>query len=314
MNIVFAGTPEFALAHLEAVHRAGHRLLAVYTQPDRPAGRGRETKASPVKRYALEHDLGVRQPVSLKSPDEQEWLRALQPELVIVVAYGLILPRVVLDIPRLGCLNVHASLLPRWRGAAPIPRAIEAGDAITGVTLMQMDEGLDTGAIRARAETPIFEDDTAASLHDRLSGLGARLLTESLEPLGRGALPSEAQDERLACYAAKLRKDEALMNWHDPATLLARKVRAFNPWPVAHTRIGGKLLRIWDAEARPGVSGKTPGSVLDVAGGVIRVQTGDGELWLKRLQIEGGRTLGTADFLNGHPLPPGTVLGGGASG
>ncbi len=314
MNIVFAGTPEFALAHLEAVHRAGHRLLAVYTQPDRPAGRGRELRGSPVKRYALEHGLELRQPVSLKSDDEHRALRALAPELMVVVAYGLILPRAVLDIPRCGCLNVHASLLPRWRGAAPIPRAIEAGDAESGVTLMQMDEGLDTGAILVRAPTPILDTDTAATLHDRLAALGARTLVEALGPLGRGELRPEPQDNARACYAAKLRPEEALVDWRAPAVVLARRVRAFNPWPVAHTRVDGKRLRIWEAAAAPGNSPAAPGTVIAAEGGRIAVQTGAGVLQLVRLQLEGGKPLAVAPFLNGHPLPPGSVLGGAPGG
>jgi methionyl-tRNA formyltransferase len=310
MNLVFAGTPEFAVPALRALLDAGHTLLAVYTQPDRPAGRGRKLGMSAVKEFALERGLRVHQPVTLKSEDAAATLRALQPDALIVIAYGLILPKPILTIPRYGCINVHASLLPRWRGAAPIQRAIEAGDATTGVTIMQMDEGLDTGAMLATAETPIGVDDTAATLHDRLAALGGRLLVETLARLARGDLAPQAQDHARASYAAKLKKEEARLDWNADAGLLARRVRAFNPWPVAHTTLDGQTLRLWHAQAENGTAaGALPGSVLAADADGVRVQCASGTLRIIRLQLEGGKVLDAHAFLNGRPLPAGTRLG-----
>jgi methionyl-tRNA formyltransferase len=309
MNLVFAGTPEFAVPALRALLGSGHTLLAVYTQPDRPAGRGRKLAMGPVKQFALARGLAVRQPATLRTEAEAAALRALSPEAMIVIAYGLILPAPILAIPTFGCINVHASLLPRWRGAAPIQRAIEAGDSVTGVTIMQMDAGLDTGPMLARAETPIEATDTAASLHDRLSGLGGRLLVETLARLVGGDVAPQAQDAAHATYAAKLKKDEALLDWHADAELLARRVRAFNPWPVAHTSLDDRMLRIWQAQAEaPGARG-VPGTVLAADPDGIRVQCGDGVLRITLLQLEGGKTLDARAFLNGRPLPAGTPLG-----
>jgi methionyl-tRNA formyltransferase len=310
MNLVFAGTPEFAVPALRALLDTGHTLLAVYTQPDRPAGRGRKLGMSAVKEFALERGLRVHQPVTLKSEDAAATLRALQPDALIVIAYGLILPKSILTIPRYGCINVHASLLPRWRGAAPIQRAIEAGDAKTGVTIMQMDEGLDTGAMLATAETPIGVDDTAATLHDRLAGLGGRLLVETLARLARGDLAPQAQDNAHASYAAKLKKEEARLDWNADAGLLARRVRAFNPWPVAHTTLDGQTLRLWHAQAEHGTAaGAPPGTVLAADADGVRVQCASGTLRIIRLQLEGGKVLDAHAFLNGRPLPAGTRLG-----
>jgi methionyl-tRNA formyltransferase len=311
MNIVFAGTPEFAVPALKALLDAGHRVLAVYTQPDRPAGRGRRLSTSPVKEFALAHELPVRQPTTLRTDAEAEALRSLAPDAMIVIAYGLILPRSILTIPRLGCINVHASLLPRWRGAAPIQRAIEAGDARTGVTIMQMAEGLDTGPILASHETPIEAHDTAATLHDRLGALGASLLAETLAKLEHGAVSPQPQDNTCATYAAKLKKDEAHLDWTADARLVARRVRAFNPWPVAQTMLNGQILRLWEASAEdsPETATDTPGTVLSADTNGIRVRCGHGALRITRLQIEGGRALDAAAFLNGRPLPAGTQLG-----
>jgi methionyl-tRNA formyltransferase len=310
MNLVFAGTPEFAVPALKALLDAGHTLLAVYTQPDRPAGRGRKLGMSAVKEFALAHGLRVHQPPTLKSEDEAATLRALQPDALIVIAYGLILPKSILSIPRYGCINVHASLLPRWRGAAPIQRAIEAGDARTGVTIMQMDEGLDTGAMLAMAETPIGADDNAATLHDRLAELGGRLLVETLAQLARGHLAAQAQDPAHASYAAKLRKEEARLDWNADAGLLARRVRAFNPWPVAHTTLDGQTLRLWHASAEDGAPPEQPpGTVLSADADGIRVQCATGTLRITRLQPEGGKVLDVRAFLNGRPLPAGARLG-----
>jgi methionyl-tRNA formyltransferase len=310
MNLVFAGTPEFSVPALEALIAAGHRIVAVYTQPDRPAGRGRKLAMSPVKECALAHGIEVRQPATLKTEAEADALRELSPDTMIVIAYGLILPQAILDIPKRGCINVHASLLPRWRGAAPIQRAIEAGDAVTGVTIMQMEAGLDTGPMLATAETPITPADTGASLHDRLSTLGATLLVETLARLEQGVVTPQSQDNTRATYAAKLNKDEARINWAEDAAILARRIRAFNPWPVTHTTLDGKPLRLWLATANDAnTTSQPPGTVLAADADGIRVQCGHGVLTITQLQPEGGKPLDARAFLNGRPLAPGTRLG-----
>jgi methionyl-tRNA formyltransferase len=311
MNLVFAGTPEFAVPALQALHAAGHRILAVYTQPDRPAGRGRKPTPSPVKRYAEMHGLTLHQPLTLKPDVESERLRAFAPEAMIVVAYGLILPETILSVPRRGCINVHASLLPRWRGAAPIARAIEAGDRVSGVSIMQMDAGLDTGAILATAETPIADTDTAQSLHDRLATLGAATLLATLEQLAQGTARPRAQDNTHASYAGKLRKDEAPIDWRLPAAVIHRKIRAFNPRPVAVSTLRGARLRLWEVAAELSATPKpaAPGTVLSAGAVGIRVQAGDGALTLTRVQAEGGKVLTAAEFLNGHALVVGERLG-----
>ncbi len=309
MNLVFAGTPEFAVPTLQALLDAGHRVLAVYTQPDRPAGRGRKLAMSPVKEFALARGLDVRQPATLKTDAEADALRALALDAMIVVAYGLLLPPSILAIPKHGCINVHASLLPRWRGAAPIQRAIEAGDAVTGVTIMQMEAGLDTGPMLAHAQTPISETDTAASLHDRLGRLGAVLLVEALARLEQKAIQPAAQDDARASYAAKLKKDEARLDWNQDADTLARRVRAFNPWPVAHTTLDGRTLRIWMAESETGSVHASPGTVISADASGIRVACGQGVLCIAELQAEGGKPLVAREFLNGRALPAGTRLG-----
>ncbi|RCX32895.1 methionyl-tRNA formyltransferase [Thioalbus denitrificans] len=310
MRIIFAGTPEFAATCLQALLESPHEVCAVYTQPDRPAGRGRKLTASPVKALALEQGLAVRQPPTLRDPDAQRELAAWRADIMVVVAYGLILPQAVLDTPRLGCINVHASLLPRWRGAAPIQRAILAGDAESGVTIMQMEAGLDTGPMLLRVSCPIGAGDTAQTLHDRLANLGARALVEALAGLEAGALAAETQDEALANYAAKLEKSEAEIDWSRSAAELDRQVRAFNPWPVAFTRLGDQNLRIWEAEPRPGPSRAAPGTVVAADRNGIDVATGAGILRLKRLQLPGGRSLPARDFLNAQRgFAPGLRLG-----
>lgn len=310
MRIIFAGTPEFAATCLQALLESPHEVCAVYTQPDRPAGRGRKLTASPVKALALEQGLAVRQPPTLRDPDAQRELAAWRADLMVVVAYGLILPQAVLDTPRLGCINVHASLLPRWRGAAPIQRAILAGDAESGVTIMQMEAGLDTGPMLLRVSCPIGAGDTAQTLHDRLAGLGARALVEALAGLEAGTLAAETQDEALASYAAKLEKSEAEIHWSRGAAELDRQVRAFNPWPVAFTRLGDQNLRIWEAEPHPGPSRAAPGTVVAANRDGIDVATGAGILRLKRLQLPGGRPLPARDFLNAQRgFAPGLRLG-----
>ena len=310
MNIVFAGTPEFAVSSLKALNESRHNVIAVYTQPDRPAGRGRKLQASPVKQFALAQGLPVFQPESLKNPKDVSQLGSLKPDIMVVVAYGLILPPSVLDIPRLGCLNVHASLLPRWRGAAPIQRAIEAGDKTTGVTIMQMDSGLDTGTMLLKKETPIENDDTAATLHDRLAELGAEALILVLEKLEQGVLSGEPQNEQEATYAKKLEKAEAQIDWALPADVLARKVRAFNPWPAANCSLNGKRLRILQASAMPSSHIKAEnGTVNEIGEDTISVQTGDGILGISQLQLEGGRPQTVREFLNGHQMHVGDRLG-----
>ncbi len=301
MKIIFAGTPEFAVPCLQACIDAPHEVIACYTQPDRPAGRGRKLTPSPVKQRALEHQIPVYQPVSLKGEAEQAELAALEADLMVVVAYGLLLPQAVLDAPRLGCVNVHASLLPRWRGAAPIQRAIEAGDSETGVTLMQMELGLDTGPMLAKVHCPIHADDTGSRLHDRLSTLGAELLAEQLDGLAQGTLSAQVQDDDLATYARKLDKQEARIDWRQPAAAIARQVRAFNAWPVAQCSYGGKPLRIWQAEALPG-SGGTPGAVVRCDRQGVEVATGEGHLRILELQPPGKRPMPVEAYLNAHDL------------
>ncbi len=309
MRIVFAGTPEFAKVHLQALLERGHVVPAVYTQPDRPAGRGRKLTGSPVKILAEGWGIAVHQPSSLNDPAAQAELAVLAPDLMVVVAYGLLLPPPVLAIPRLGCLNVHASLLPRWRGAAPIQQAIVAGDTETGVCVMQMDAGLDTGPVLHSLRLAITPQDTAGSLHDRLAGLGARALLETLDAVAAGTARALPQDESAATYARKIDKTQARLSWAEPAADLERRVRAFNPWPVAFTTLGGQVLRIWEAAADAHGEGNTPGRVLAAGRAGIAVATGNGALWLRRVQLPGGRPVSAADYLNAHASPMGEVLG-----
>nr|WP_304638584.1 methionyl-tRNA formyltransferase [Pseudomonas sp.] len=296
LRIVFAGTPDFAAAHLQALLDAGVTPVAVYTQPDRPAGRGQKLAASPVKQLALAHGLPIHQPITLRDADAQAELAALEPDLMVVVAYGLILPQAVLDIPRLGCINSHASLLPRWRGAAPIQRAIEAGDSETGVTVMQMEAGLDTGPMLLKVSTPICPDDTGGSLHDRLAEIGPTAVLEAIRGLAAGALSGEVQNDSLATYAHKLDKQHARIDWQRPAKELERMIRAFSPWPVAHAALDGKPLKIWAAQVEPGTG--EPGSILDCSRQGVLVACGDGALRLTRLQLPGGKPLDFADLFN----------------
>ena len=301
LRLVFAGTPEFAVPHLRACLAENVEIAAVYTQPDRPAGRGRALAASPVKQAALAAGLVVEQPESLKSPDAKARLREWNPDLLVVVAYGLILPRAVLAIPRLGCWNVHASLLPRWRGAAPIQRAILAGDTRTGVCLMRMEAGLDTGPVMLRREIGIAADDTGGSLHDKLAALGAQALGEGLRrTLAGETLVATAQPEAGVTYAHKLEKSEARLDWNESAIALERKVRAFDPWPVAEADLAGERVRVWGAQAMPG-NGASPGAVITGTKHGIDVACGEGALRVTRLQRAGGRIVTAADYLNARP-------------
>ena len=308
MKIVFAGTPEFAAASLHAIVAAGHDVVAVYTQPDRPAGRGKKLMPSPVKAEAIEQSIRVFQPLTLKDDDAQAELAALKPDLMIVAAYGLILPKVVLEIPTYGCVNIHASLLPRWRGAAPIQRAIQLGDAETGITIMQMDIGLDTGDMLLKATCPINASTNGGELHDQLAELGAQCILEYLET--RESLKPEKQDNTLATYAHKLSKTEAHVDWHNDAEAIARSVRAFNPWPVSYAEIGKERVRILEATAVSSSSDSEPGTVLEKSKNGVMVQCAKGALNIVRLQLAGSKAVSASDFLNGGKalLDPGTVL------
>jgi methionyl-tRNA formyltransferase len=298
LKVIFAGTPEFAAVALEALLASSHEVVAVYTQPDRPAGRGRKLTLGPVKQLALEHGIEVRQPASLKDVDAQTELKNLNADVMVVVAYGLILPAAVLQAPRLGCINIHASLLPRWRGAAPIQRAILAGDTESGVTIMQMDEGLDTGAMLLKRSCPITPQDTAQTLHDRLAEIGAAAAVEVLDGLSEAAFEAETQDESQACYAAKLSKGEAAIDWRRPAIEIERLVRAFNPWPVAQTDYEGQTVRIWQAQALDNPGSAEPGVIVKATKEGIDVATGDGLLRILTAQLPGGRPLAAVDLLN----------------
>jgi len=308
LRIVFAGTPEFSVPCLDAAAARGE-VVAVYTQPDRPAGRGRALAESPVKQRARQLGIDVLQPATLRDAEAQAQLRALQPDLMVVVAYGLILPQAVLDIPTHGCWNVHASLLPRWRGAAPIQRAIEAGDAETGVDLMQMEKGLDTGPLMLRLATPITDADTGGTLHDRLSALGAEVLGVGLKLLRAGMVPvATPQPAEGATYAHKLDKAEAKLDWTQPAAVLARKVRAFHPWPIAECELAGERLRVHgavplsDAAARAlGAGRHAPGTLMAGTREGLTVACGEGALRLTHVQREGGKPQPVADFLNARP-------------
>ncbi|WP_258807764.1 methionyl-tRNA formyltransferase [Pseudidiomarina sp. CB1] len=314
MRIVFAGTPEFAAGHLEALFAAKeHEVVAVYTQPDRPAGRGKKLQASAVKQLALAHDVAVEQPVSLKDPDVQAQLASYHADVMVVVAYGLILPEAVLRIPTYGCINVHGSLLPRWRGAAPIQRAIWAGDTHAGVAIMQMEAGLDTGPVLLEKALPIAAEETSASLYEKLAKLGPAALLECLHELPQKLSTAQQQDETCVTYAHKLSKEEAQLNWQQPAVVLERWIRAFNPWPVAWLRSAtGETLKIWRAEVLPDTSNVAPGTVLSADKSGIVVKTQENALRILELQPAGKKPMPAADFLNGRAehFPVGSQLAG----
>jgi methionyl-tRNA formyltransferase len=316
MRVIFAGTPEFAAVALTALHEAGFTIPLVLTQPDRPAGRGMQLQPSPVKRYALAHCMPVAQPVSLRLDGKHgddaaathALLRSTPHDVMVVAAYGLILPVSVLGIAPLGCINIHASLLPRWRGAAPIHRAIEAGDVETGITIMQMDEGLDTGEMLLIEREPIAAEDTTAKLHDRLAAMGGRLMVEALHKLAQGDLSATPQPADGVTYAAKIAKDEAPLDFALPAAALLRRIHAFNPFPGAVAHAGEVALKIWDAQLSTAQG--TPGSVLAVDASGITVACGEAALLLTELQKPGGKRLPAAAFLQGFPLSAGQILSG----
>jgi len=310
LNIIFAGTPDFAARHLQALINSHHNVIAVYTQPDRPAGRGKKLTASPVKELALAHNIPVYQPGSLRKEPAQQQLAALDADIMVVVAYGLILPKVVLDTPRLGCINVHGSILPRWRGAAPIQRALWAGDKETGVTIMQMDIGLDTGDMLLKTYLPIEDDDTSASLYEKLAQQGPDALLQALEGLANGTLAAEKQDEALANYAEKLSKEEARLDWTKSATQLWQEVRAFNPWPVSYFEHQGNTIKVWQTQVSTTSSNAAPGTIISASKKGIEVATGDGVLTLLSMQLPGKKPLSVADILNarGEWFTPNTRL------
>jgi methionyl-tRNA formyltransferase len=305
LRIIFAGTPEFAAEHLKTLIGSRHQVIAVYSQPDRPAGRGKKLTASPVKEVALANGIPVYQPLNFKTQEAIAELDALAADLMVVVAYGLILPKAVLDAPRLGCINVHASILPRWRGAAPIQRAIEAGDRETGVTIMQMDVGLDTGDMLIKAYCPILAEDTGGSLHDKLISIGAPALLQALEQLETGTATPEKQDDAHSNYAPKLNKEEAALNWQLSALELARKVRAFNPFPIAHTKPKGagndERIRVWAARISEKSTDAGLGSITQIDQEGVWVSCTQGQLILEQLQLPGKKAMNIGEILRGHP-------------
>lgn len=303
LKIIYAGTPDFAVMPLQSLLDSEHLVCAVYTQPDRPAGRGRKLTASPVKQRALEHDIPVFQPQKLKSEEDINTLVQLNADLMVVAAYGLILPKIILDAPKFGCINIHASLLPRWRGAAPIQRAILAGDKQTGVTIMQMDVGLDTGDMLLTRSCPIDCDDSAQVIHDRLSEIGAAALIDTLPMLMSGTLHGIEQNETEVTYAEKLKKDEARIDWQDSAAQINRQVHAYNPWPVAQTQMGKDVLRIWNATVDPDkITSLQPGRVIKADKMGIDVATGEGVLTILKLQAPGKKALDAQVFINSRSM------------
>ena len=312
IRTVFMGTPEFALPSLTGLLDAGANLVGIYTQPDRPRGRGRKLAESPVKQLARQHSIPVFQPRRLRDSGAVEELRELRPELIVVVAYGQILPPVVLEMPRLHCINVHASLLPRYRGAAPINKALVDGATETGVTTMLMDEGLDTGDMLVKRRTPIGPDETAGQLHDRLAQLGREALEETLERLCAGTLVSEKQNDAQSSYAPMMQKEDGWIDWRQPAPRIHNQVRGLDPWPGAYTGLDGQSLKISATQIDESLAGE-PGEILAADREGVRVACGDGGLVIRELQLPGKKRLAVGDFLSGHPLFPGTVLGGPAN-
>lgn len=311
LRIIFAGTPDFAARHLDALLSSGHEVVGVFTQPDRPAGRGNKLTPSPVKVLAEQQSIPVFQPKSLRPEENQAMVQALNADVMVVVAYGLILPQPVLSMPRLGCINVHGSLLPLWRGAAPIQRALWAGDSETGVTIMQMDVGLDTGAMLHKISCPILPQDTSATLYDKLAELGPRGLLETLEQLADGSAVAETQNDALATYAEKLSKEEARLNWQLSAEQLERCIRAFNPWPVSYFIVDEQPVKVWKAEVIAKAHGSQPGTILQSDKQGIQVATTDGILNIQELQPAGKKVMAAQDLLNSRRewFVPGNTLG-----
>ena len=298
LRIIFAGTPDFAARHLDALLSSGHQVVGVFTQPDRPAGRGKKLMPSPVKVLAEEHSLPIFQPASLRPQENQQLVADLNADVMVVVAYGLILPKSVLDMPRLGCINVHGSLLPRWRGAAPIQRSLWAGDADTGVTIMQMDVGLDTGDMLYKLSCPITDEDTSATLYDKLAELGPKGLIDTLQQLADNRVQPEVQDEALVTYAEKLSKEEARLDWSLPAAQLERCIRAFNPWPMSWLEIDGQPVKVWQASVIAGPVNAAPGTIIEANKQGIQVATVEGILNLESLQPAGKKAMSAQDLLN----------------
>jgi methionyl-tRNA formyltransferase len=307
MKVIFAGTPDFAVPALQMLIESGQDICAVYTQPDRPSGRGRKCLPSPIKQLALDAGLTVLQPETLKQPEEQQRMAALEPDVLVVVAYGLILPQAILDIPRSGCINIHGSLLPRWRGAAPIHRALMAGDDETGITIMKVVQKLDAGDMLYKLACPIRSDDTSSDLHDKLALMGAEGLKIVLQQIEQGGLKPEVQDESLVTYAHKLEKSEAILDWNQPAVVLDRQIRGLNSWPVAQTTYQGQILRIWRSRLSNQSHQLSPGQV-QVDGKQLLVATGDGLLELLEVQLPGGKRIDSQAFLNAHSMDQ-VVLG-----
>lgn len=302
-NIIFAGTPDFAVPSLRRLAESGHQIAGVLTQPDRPAGRGRKLQSSPVKTFATSHGLSVIQPESLRTVEIQNQIAALKPDLIVVVAYGLLLPEALLRIPRCGCINVHASLLPRWRGASPIQSAILAGDPVTGVSIMRMEQGLDTGPVFAEIEIRIRDDECAAELHDRLADAGAQLLRTSLDGILDGSSVAQPQENADATYAGRISKADAPIDWSRSAVEIDRQIRAYNAWPVAETLLEGTRIRCWRAVPDANFeSDNQPGTVVDAGGETVDIQTGEGLIRLTELQLPGGQRMRAADFARGREL------------
>ncbi len=302
LRIVFAGTPAFGLPSLQALHDSKNTIVAIYTQPDRPAGRGRKLQASAIKIWAESHAAPIYQPPHFKDQSTIDELVALKPDVMVVIAYGLILPRSVLAIPSLGCINVHASYLPRWRGASPIQHAILSGDQFTGISIMQMDEGMDTGNVLKRASCDIQQGDTANTLHDRLAELAPKLLLQSLDELALGIAQPEKQDHTLVTYAPKIKKEDGKINWHQPATLIDQQIRAFNPWPVAYTTVDDAMMRVHEASILAQQTICPPGTILSIDKQGLLVKTGQDAILIKKIQFPGGKIISVADYLNASHL------------